>query len=79
MSQIEVVDTVMDDDEIAEQNDMFERIMDVCGGEPSRRVLQVLVDVLTCAAVTTGHPLDELTEAIALSYADALPKDGNDN
>lgn len=80
MSQIEVVDTIMDDDEIEIQNDMFERIMDVCGGNSARRVLQVLVDTLTCAAVSTGTPLSELLDAIKPSYEDAMvPKDRRDN
>ncbi len=69
----------MDDDEIAIQNDMLKRIMDVCGGNPSRRALQVLVDSLACAAVTTGSMLEDLIEALTISYNDALPKDGKDN
>jgi mannose/fructose-specific phosphotransferase system component IIA len=72
---VEVIDMTMDDSEIEVQNDMFGRIMDICGGNPSRRVLQVLVDTLTCTAVATGESLDELLEAVKLSFKDALPKD----
>lgn len=75
---IELIDMSIDDNEIEIQNNMFERIMDICGGNPSRRVLQVLVDTLTCTAVATGEPLDDLVEAVQISYRDALPKD-NEN
>jgi hypothetical protein len=56
---------------------MFRRIMDICGGNPTRRVLQVLVDTLTCAAVSAGEPIDSLIDSVILSYKDALPKDEN--
>lgn len=76
---IEVVDATVDDAEIAVQNDMFERIMGVCADNPTRRVLQVLVDTLTCAAVSTGVQLDELVDAVKVSFADAVPGDQRDN
>jgi hypothetical protein len=54
--------------EQAIQDDMFDRILNICKGNTLKRTITVLIDITACVCMVAGLSLDEVQDMIKITY-----------